>query len=191
MKRNLPGAGRGLFVPPEKGFAMNNRITLSLLFFAILFQGCLSTASLTDFPQSSKSYDFNKIADSEKTEKDKGWNSKTGFEYYMKTNVADDSIITQAITGAMKSEGFQIKFIDKNNGAILGKRGMRANEWNSVAGVYYAKFNEGYEIYVNCKITQDITGGWLEDRAKKIGDKICELLKNCMQSYSVNTAPSK
>ncbi|HKR03311.1 MAG TPA: hypothetical protein VJY62_01640 [Bacteroidia bacterium] len=170
---------------------MNNRtIFLFLSLAMILIQSCLSTAKLSEFPKSVTGFDFDKIANSKKTDKDHGWNVKTGFEYYLKTNVADDSVIVQAITGAMKSEGFKIEIADEDHGAILGERGMRANEWNSVAGVYYKKANEGYEMYVNCKITQDFTGGWREDRAKKIGDKICELLKNCLQSYSVNTTSS-
>jgi hypothetical protein len=172
---------------------MTNKLTtISHLFLIlILIQSCLSTARLRNFPQSAEGYDFSKIANSKKTEEDKAWNAKTGFEYYLKTNIADDSLIIQAITGAMRSEGFVLKLIDKANGAILGERGLRANEWKSVAGVYYQKTSEGFEVYVNCKITQDFTGGWREDRARKIGVLICDLLKTCLQSYSVNTALPK
>src|SRR5882672_2365517 len=127
---------------------MNKRTALLLCSLGMtLIQSCLSTANITDFPKSAKDFNFNKIANSKKSETDKGWNSKTGFEYYMKTNIVDDSVIIQAITGAIQSEGFHIKLIDKNNGTILAKRGMRANEWNSVTGVYYSKVNDGYEIY--------------------------------------------
>lgn len=165
-----------------------NPKAIVVLFVGIIsLQGCLSTARLSDFPKSSKGYDFNKIAASQKTDKDKGWNSKTGFEFYLKTNTADSSAIRQAITDALTGEGFQIKFIDENNGTILSERGLRGNEWNSVAGVYYVKAGDGYEMYINCKITQDITGGIRDDRVMRIGSKICELLKNCQQSYPVTT----
>jgi len=168
---------------------MKNKLVAIPCFFIamILIQSCASTARLTDFPQSAKSYDFNKIANSKKTEEDKSWNKTTGFEYYLKTNITDSSLIVEAIAAALKSEEFVIKFIDDNQGAVLGERGLRANEWKSVAGVYFQKGDEGFEVYVNCKITQDFTGGWREDRARKIGEKICLRLQDCLQSYSVNT----
>ncbi|MES2765877.1 MAG: hypothetical protein V4642_08420 [Bacteroidota bacterium] len=167
---------------------MKKLITVSILFAAtLLIQSCISTARLKDFPQSARTFDFNKIANSRTAEKDDIRDSKTGFEYYLKTNILDDSLILHSIIDGLNDEGFSIKFIDENNGAVLAKRGMRANEWNSVAGVYYQKINDGFEIYVNCKITQDFTGGWREDRAREIGEKICEFLKNCTTSYTVAT----
>lgn len=171
---------------------INKRTYLLLLIvLTILTQGCLSTAHLSDFSKTASSIDFNKIANSKNNTTDKSWNSKTGFEYYIKTSSVDDSLVIQAIKGAIMSEGFTIKFLDKKTNTILAERGMRANEWNSVVGTYYKKVNDGFEVYVNCKITQDFTGGWREDRARKIGDIICGMLKNCSQAYSVNTSPSK
>ncbi len=46
---------------------------------------------------------------------------------------------------------------------------MRANEWNSITGVYYHIENAKIQVYLTTKITQDVTGGWRENRAKKIG----------------------
>ena len=170
----------------------NKLIIISCFLLAIiLIQSCASTARLTDFPQSAKEYDFTKIANSKKTEEDKSWNKKTGYEYYLQTNISDNSLIVQAIAGALSSEGFVLKLTDETNGAVLAERGLRGNEWKSVAGVYYQKNDAGYEVYVKCKITQDFTGGWREDRARTIGEKICGLLKNCLQSYPVNTATSQ
>ena len=167
----------------------NNPITISCYFLAIiLIQSCSSTARLTDFPKTAKEYDFDKIANSKKTQEDKSWNKKSGYEYYLQTNSKDDSVIIQAIDRAMRSEGFVIRLIDNTNGAVLGERGLQANEWKSVVGVYYQKNDDGFELYVRCKITQDVTGGWREDRAQKIGEKICSFLKTCLQSYPVNTA---
>jgi hypothetical protein len=170
----------------------NKLFTISYYCLAIiLIQSCSSTARLSDFPKTAKEYNFDKIANSKKTQEDKSWNKKAGYEYYLQTNSKDDSLIIQAIIGALRSEGFLISFIHDKDGAIVGERGLQANEWKSVAGVYYQKNDEGFEVYVRCKITQDITGGWREDRAKKIGEKICVLLKNCFQSYPVNTAMSQ
>ena len=167
------------------------RNIFSIFLITVFLQSCLSTAHLSDFSQTARGFDFAKIAAAKNTSPDKSWNSKTGFEYYIKANVSEDSVIIKAITGAMMSEGFSIKLLDKTNCAILGERGLRANEWNSVAGVYYRKNENSYEMYINCKITQDFTGGLREDRAKKIGDIICGLLKSCEQSYSVNTSVQK
>jgi hypothetical protein len=147
----------------------NKLITIPYFFLAIiLIQSCSSTARLTDFPKTAKEHDFDKIANSKKTQEDKSWNKKSGYEYYLATNIKDDTLIRQAAVDALRSEGFLIR--------------------KSVAGVYYQKNDEGFELYVRCKITQDITGGWREDRAQKIGEKICSFLKTCLQSYPINTA---
>jgi len=162
-------------------------LILSALAMTIIF-GCASTARLSDFQKSPKEIDFNKIANSRKTDEDKSWNSKTGFEYYILTGTSGDSIIVQAINNAFKKNGYTIKYSDTDNGAILAERGLQANEWKSVAGVYYQKNGDGFEMYVRCKITQDITGGWREDRAKQIGESICNFIHNCNQSYAVKTS---
>jgi len=170
-----------------------------------LIQSCLSTASVSDFPKTSKTYDFNKIANSAINNGDKSYDSKTGFEYYLKTNITNDSIIISSIKAAFGTEKFSIEFIDTINGAIIGKRGIKTtgNEWNCISAVYFKKIPEGFDMYIKFKITQDLTGGWKrsysegqtfyqfsggrEDGAKQIGEIICKLLKNCLQSYTVST----
>ncbi len=166
---------------------IDKRITVLLIPLAIiLIQSCLSVARLSDFPKTARGYDFNNIVAAKNVSTDKGWNKKTGLEYYIKTNVTVDSLIIRAITGAIESGGFTIEFLDKNTYAIIGKRGLRANEWKSVIGVYYKINNDVCEMYVKCKITQDFTGGWRTDRAKKVGEIICRLPKSCDQSYTVD-----
>lgn len=75
--------------------------------------------------------------------------------------------------------------IDKEQNKIIGKRGLRANEWNSITAVYYKSDRNRLQLYVNTKITQDITGGWHENRAKKVGElihiKLIKLKKNDYQ----------
>jgi hypothetical protein len=166
---------------------MENSLRIKILFFLVIvtfLQGCQSVARLSDFSPSAKIYDFDKIAAS----KLDGKRSKTESEFYIKMNLVTDSLISNSIIEALTSEGFDVKEIKLDNRAVLAERRMRANEWNSVAGIYYQKKLDGFEIYIRCKVTQDITGGWPEDRAKKIGTRICLLLNNCVQSYSVLTS---
>lgn len=46
---------------------------------------------------------------------------------------------------------------------------MMTNEWSSITAVYYKIQADKIQVYLNTKITQDITGGWRENRASKIG----------------------
>ena len=153
----------------------------------VFIQGCISTACLSDFSKSSKSYNFVNISNSRKGFNEKSWNSRTGFEYYISTDNIDSALIVSSIVGSLQKNGYSIKIKDTKNGTIIGKRGVRANEWNSITGVYYQKGEEGYQIYIKSKITQDFTGGWKEDRARQIGEIICRKLNNCKESYSVDT----
>ena len=167
---------------------MNNYFRILLIsLLTISIQSCMTTAQLSDFSRTSDGLDFNEIAISKNDTTDAEWNGRTEFEYYIKTVVTVDSLIIKAIKSGLNSEKFSIKLNSKNNCTILGERGMTFNEYNSIAGVYYQINSASSEIYINCKITQDMTGGWREDRAKKIGLKICKLLNGCEQSYSVRT----
>jgi hypothetical protein len=159
-------------------------ITELIIFITLaVLQGCVSVARLSDFPKSAEEIDFNKIASS----KIEGKGPKNDSEYYIKTSDCTDSLIMYAITKVLNDEKFTFKIIEKANRVVLSERGMRANEWYSVVGVYYNKDSTGFQIYVRYKITQDITGGWSNDRSKKIADKICSLLNKCTTGYSIST----
>lgn len=72
---------------------------------------------------------------------------------------------------ALRELGYSIYSVSLENDNVFGKRGMYPNEWNSISGVYY-KIDPNkpmLQIYINTKITQDFTGVWNENRAKKIG----------------------
>lgn len=58
-------------------------------------------------------------------------------------------------------------------------------------GVYYQKSDPGFEVYLYCKITQDITGGLRADRAKAIAKVLCDHLNTCLLAYPVNTKISE
>lgn len=147
----------------------------------LLFTGCLATARLSDFSNNASDIDFDKYAAKSPAEKTALWTGKTSNEYFLERDTiypeADLNII---VRNALSKMGYSV---DKRNAVpgtncILGKRGMYANEWNSITGVYYRidKEKNKTQIYINTKITQDITGGWRENRAAKVGAKIEQIM---------------
>ena len=142
--------------------------TISIL----LLQGCLSIAKISDFPTTSSNIDFDRYSKEQSEKKEPFWTLETSNEYYIETQklINDDDLIN-LISEALKDKGYKIFVADKNNDYVIGKRGLRANEWNTKTGVYYRINSEKNttQIYINSRITQDITGGWKDNRAKKIG----------------------
>lgn len=138
----------------------------------LILQGCLSTARISDFPTTSSTIDFDKYSKEQSERKEPFWTLETSNEYYIVTQklIQDDDLI-KFISQALKDNGYKIFVADKNNDYVIGKRGLRANEWNTRTGVYYRidTAKNKTQIYINSRITQDITGGWKSNRAKKVG----------------------
>lgn len=165
-----------------------NRFNLSFIAFLLLLfagPGCVATANLSDLPASAENIDFSKLPAAKIDATDKSWNKRTTFEYYVKTNTTDEEQVAVVIKSALAKDGFRIVASGGGSRSILAERPARANEWKTVIGAYYKPGAEGHEIYIKAKITQDITGGWREDRAKNLADAICNSLNNCTASYSV------
>ena len=137
-----------------------------------LLQGCLSVARISDFSATSSNIDFNKYS-KEKSEKNEPyWTLETSNEYYIETqNLISDDDLIELISQGLRYNGYKIFVADKHNDYVIGKRGLRANEWNTITGVYYRidTVKNKTQIYINSRITQDITGGWKDNRAKKVG----------------------
>ena len=153
----------------------------------ILGHGCISTASMSDLSKTASAYDFDKLSRAEYIENEKNWSNRTVFEYYLKSTGVDDYLLVQAVKGAMEAYEFKVKILNIKERAILGQRGLSANEWKSVIGVYYRTANNSSEIYIKIRVTQDVTGSWRQDRAMEIGELICRILRNCTESYSIDT----
>ena len=150
--------------------------TISSIFCILILNGCLSIAKLENFPKSNNSIDFNNYATINNSEKEPFWTSKTSNEYYLTTKLRDENKLEEIIKISLLTNGYRLIHVDTLQNSIIGKRGLRANEWNCIAGVYY-QLVDSAEIYIKCEITQDITGGWSENRAKKIGlviDNMCK-----------------
>ena len=145
---------------------------INILFCVLLFvQGC-SVAKLSSLPKSSNEIDFNKYSFELVNAKEPFWISKTSNEYYFeKPKLYAEEDIFKAIDKAFTANNYVVVKFYKTEKTIFAERGMRANEWKSIAGVYYQidEKAEKTKVYIQVKITQDISGGWKENRAKKVG----------------------
>ena len=145
---------------------------LALMIMMTMFYGCLSVAKISDFSRTSATIDFEKYSNEYKERSVPFWTSETSNEYYIeRDNLMSVNELSTIIQAALKEKGNMIISVDTVNKVVLGKRGMYANEWNSITGVYFKIDVEKKktQIYINTRITQDITGGWRENRAKKVG----------------------
>lgn len=156
-----------------------------LILIATNLFSCLSLAKISDFPNSSEEIDFehySKLNQNSDTEKERQRTNETTNEHYLSTDraIKKDSLI-HVIIQALNAEGYKrVLKNDSANNCIVAKRGLKANEWSSLTGVYF-KINEqnnNTQIYINTKITQDYTGGWKENRAEKIGNILKKLINN-------------
>jgi len=150
----------------------NMRQILIAFTLVIILQGCLSTARVSDFPTTSSNIDFDKYSKEQSEKKEPFWTLETSNEYYFeKQKLIQDDDLIKFISQALMNDGYKIFIADKSNNYVIGKRGLRANEWNTRTGVYYKidTVKNKTQIYISSRITQDITGGWKSNRAKKVG----------------------
>ena len=150
----------------------NMRQIFLVIISILLLQGCLSVARISDFPTTSSNIDFDKYSKEKTENKEPFWTLETSNEYYIETQkLLNENDLIDLISQALKNNGYKIFVTDKNNDYLIGKRGLGANEWNTRTGVYYRidTANNKTQIYINSRITQDITGGWKDNRAKKVG----------------------
>ena len=149
--------------------------TFSIIFLSILFINCISTARVSDFPLNSNSIDFDKYSKEFTVNKTPFWTLNTSNEYYIEREIhISEDLLVANIEKALKLNNYSITSKSKETRCFIGKRGMKANEWNSITGIYYKLENQNTlaKIYIRTKITQDITGGWRENRAMKVGKDI-------------------
>ena len=148
-------------------------IPIILCFIVLDFTSCASTAKLSDFPYSSANIDFNKYSKEYTASKEPFWTLKSSNEYYFEATFnSNEGYLIVAIKQGLNAKDYEIRSSSIENKCVIGERGMRANEWGSMTGVYYLLDGGIAKIYINTKITQDITGGWRENRAMKVGKEI-------------------
>lgn len=133
-----------------------------LLLVATLSSGCISVARLEDLPSSSESLHY-------------GQPEKEEFGYYeyefSLQDVTDEQFV-EAVRQALSTNDFHIRRDDLAARVITADRGLRANEWHSVVGVYSRRRNEDLDVKILFKITQDFTGTLPQSYAENIADRI-------------------
>lgn len=152
-----------------------------LCLFALL-QSCLGVAKVSDFETDAAAIDFDKHAQTYETStyNQKTWTFETADDYYFERplTISEEAFTKTTLEAFAQSRYYRLeKDLLKNR--ILGQRGLRANEWNTVSAVYY-KFNreeQKIQVYVSTKITQDITGGYVEKRSMQLGQMIEKFLE--------------
>ena len=146
----------------------------------IFFTSCLSVAKISSFSETSDGINFDYVSSKQLDKNESAWTSKTSNEYYFETNkVIEKNILFDSMIESLKNEGYTIKSAKRDNNCVIGERGLRANEWKSIIGIYFKNdyIRNKTQVYLLCKITQDITGGWKENRAKKVGVKLENMIK--------------
>lgn len=152
---------------------MNRVLLITIL--SIFFVSCISTARVSDFPQKANAIDFGKYSKEFTAGRTGLWTSNTSNEYYFEKEIdITEDLLLLNIEKALNANAYSVNYKSKDDKCLIAKRGMKANEWNSVTGVYYRLENSDklVKIYIRTKITQDITGGWRENRAMKVASEI-------------------
>lgn len=143
--------------------------------------GCATTANVTNFPASSSEIDFDEISTRNLDPDDPIWNLKGSSEYTIFLEAEKEKALFNSLVIATQNEGYSVSESNMEKNRLISNRGMRMNEWNSISGIYYRELDEKgkYQVYIRVDITQDITGGWKENRAKQIADEICNINGKC------------
>ncbi len=162
-------------------------IILIALTCVSFLNSCMNIAKPSHFKTRSSDIDFENVISSKSIDQDRKWNSKTNFEYYLQIRADNQYKIVLDITTSLKDNGYSNIHADTVNNFICAKKGRTLNEWNSLTGIYYRIQPTFTDIYIKTEITQDITGGWRDNRAESIGREICARIKTCSTKYVVWT----
>ena len=157
----------------------HSRLLFLMVTCLCIFTGCAGVARISDFPRTSETLDFDKLAKANYESKDAIWNQQTEYEYFIEVEKTEEDELYKAITDALVNSGYKVSYSNKQNRVVIGKRGLRLNEWKSIIGVYYRGREGFFQIFIKNAITQDITGGWRENRAKKVAVLLCSRLPKC------------
>jgi hypothetical protein len=162
---------------------------LLVLSIALLSAGCASTASMKDFPRSSAEVDFQLLEEIVENNPSSLRRTLSGqWEYLIQTQNASESELLNALRAALGFEGYHIEFIDTSEKVVIGVRDTTLWEWKSIVGIYFKETEESdhvYLVYFKNRITQDITGGFNFNRAQKVADRFCDILKKSDSSVIV------
>lgn len=130
-------------------------ITMAVLLCACLINGC---ASMSMLPKTASEVDFNAA------EGKVGWSSYQESAFFPKTTKEQIYLAAKAGLGAAD---FALLRADIQNGVVIGEHGMTLHDWNIIAGVYFIRKDEGFNVRVLVEGSKDVgfsgdatSGGW-------------------------------
>lgn len=152
---------------------------LIVLLMVITASGCTSVARVSNFESSSSKIDFAGLAKTHDSSSGAIWSWKCKNEYFIYVQNMAMSQLSSLLKKSVGSSGYSIVKSSEDGSAIIAEKGITLNEWGSVVGVYSSLKEGEFQIYIKVEITQDITGGWVENRAKRLGMHICSQTNLC------------
>jgi len=103
---------------------------------------------------------------------------RSDFFAYGDGSVTDEALV-EAIEQTLAANGYDVVVEDAQAGVVIGERGLRTHEWSSVIASYFRRSDGRIELYIENRITQDVTGGPAEDRARNFAGQLCVALGTC------------
>lgn len=155
----------------------------SIIISSFLLCCSCNVARFSSMPQRATDINFDKIGLVNKPIKETVYTANTKNEYFIQiNNLLNEAQILEVIGKTYSANNYGFSKFNRVDKVVFAERGARLNEWKSLAGIYYQidEVNNQTNLYILVKITQDITGGFKENRAKKLGLVI--------EKYYTNTA---
>lgn len=141
---------------------------------SLLFISCLHSVNLEMFPKTKQEVDYKAIK-SRQFERNSNLRFGSTQEYYFKSSFQRSEVeLLKIIDLVMTEERFKLKVSDINEDYLIYEKGLSAEAWNSMIGVYYDinPSSSTVEMYLVYKMTQDVTGSLAFNYAEIIGQKI-------------------
>ena len=139
-----------------------------------LCTGCLHKVSLEMFPTTKAAIDYKKI---NATQVDRNANLKFGAKQefcFLNEYKSTEEELIKIIRNVVESDGFKPKHFSYQEDVLIFEKGLSAEAWKSMMGVYYdiREDKNEVEIYVLYQMTQDITGSFEFNYSEVIGQRI-------------------
>ena len=115
----------------------------ALILFSCL-ASCVSVARITDLPGDLSEVRFGDVR----------FNGRWEEEHEFQLDQVTDEAFFAATKPALTSNGFKIVRFDPDARVVQASRGMRAQEWASVVGVYRQPISEGGRVKIFYKKLQ-------------------------------------
>ncbi|MCA9604151.1 MAG: hypothetical protein H6748_18665 [Spirochaetaceae bacterium] len=151
-----------------------------LLALGLAASGCLGVARLSDLPASANDVDFAAHDGPQTPARRELRDGRPGQSFVVQSLAPlDGAALAEHAADTLREAGYEVVRQESEAGVVLAERGLRMNEWGSVTGVYFRPQAQHWWILVDVRITQDVTGSWREDRARKLATTLCGRIGGC------------